>query len=96
MKTNSLPYLPAMFATCMLFQVVYVICILLWTLAPNLQGHSLLETLLPGFKLLGVGSFFYGLVLTAVYGWVASLVFVFFYNLWPTIARVLFGQGRAE
>jgi hypothetical protein len=27
-----------------------------------------------------------------VYGWVVAITFVFFYNLWPTLAVALLGQ----
>jgi hypothetical protein len=27
-----------------------------------------------------------------VYGWIAATIFASFYNLWPTLATVVFGQ----
>ena len=89
-KPQPLPYLPAMFATCMLFQVVYVGCIIAWTLFPELPGHAAMINLFPQFRLLDAPSFIYGLVLTMFYGWFVSAVFVFFYNLWPSFASFLF------
>lgn len=92
---TKLPYLPILFATCMLFQTVYVLCVLLWVAVPGLQGHTLLPALFPNFTLLTAGSFVYGLVASAVYGWVAAAIFVFFFNLWPTVAAALFGRSVA-
>ena len=37
-KSDHLPYLPAMFATCMLFQVIYVLCVALWVFFPNSEA----------------------------------------------------------
>ena len=91
-KSNSLPYLPAMFATCMLFQVIYVACVVLWIFFPELRGHALLVDIFPQFKLLDIPSFVYGLIASAMYGWFVSAVFVFFYNLWPSVARLIWGR----
>ena len=93
---KSLPYLPTMFATCMLFQVIYVLCVLLWLAFPELKGHALLPAFFPNFTLLTFGSFVYGLIASMVYGWLAAIIFVFFYNLWPSVAHVLFGKRAAS
>lgn len=92
---TRLPYLRPMFATCMLFQVLYVACALLWLMYPDLKGHALLPALFPNFTLLTAGSFIYGLIASAVYGWIVAIVFVFFYNLWPALADSLFGAKMA-
>jgi hypothetical protein len=88
----KLPYLRTMFATCMVFQVIYVLCVLLWFVDPNLKGHYLLPAIFPNFTLLTIGSFIYGLIASGIYGWIVAITFVFFYNLWPTLAAALFGQ----
>ena len=93
MKTISLPYLPAMFAACMLFMVLYVLCVLLWAFFPDLAGHAMLVVVFPQFKLLDMPNFFYGMIMSAMYGWFVAVVFVFFYNLWPKFSRLLLG-GR--
>lgn len=82
-----------MFASCMLLQTLYVLCVALWALFPDLNGHIVLTTLFPQFKLLDVPNFIYGLVLSAIYGWFVAAVFVFFYNLWPALR--LLPTGRA-
>lgn len=87
-KFQPLAYRPAMFATCMLFQVVFVLCTALWILFPDLKGHALLAEIFPGFRLLDVTSFVYGLIASGLYGWFVAAVFVFFNNLWPRVARV--------
>ncbi len=94
MTSKSTPYLPAMFATCMLFMVLYSLCAALWIFFPNLAGHAMLEIIFPSFKLLDVANFFYGMFMSAIYGWFVAVVFVFFYNLWPKLARILLG-GKA-
>ena len=94
-RQQPLPYLPAMFATCMLFQVTYVLCILSWSLFPDLPAHAAMINLFPQFKLLTVGSFIYGLILSMFYGWFIAATFVFFYNLWPSFASVIFGRKIA-
>src|SRR5215468_8154004 len=88
---KRLPYLRTMFATCMLFQVIFVLCVLLWLADPSLKGHYLLPAIFPNFTLLTIGSFIYGLIASGVYGWIVAIVFVFFYNLWPSV-EVLFRQ----
>ena len=89
---TKLPYLRTMFATCMLFQVIYVICVLLWFVYPDLKGHVFLPAVFPNFTLLTFWSFLYGLIGSMMYGWIAAIIFVFFYNLWPRVAAFLFGQ----
>lgn len=82
---TKLPYLRTMFAMCMLFQVIFALCVLLWFAYPDLKGHSLLPAIFPNFTLLTIGSFIYGFIASGVYGWVAAILFVFFYNLWPSV-----------
>ncbi len=47
---TKLSYLRTMFATCMLFQVFFVLCVLLWFVDPNLKGHYLLPAIFPNFS----------------------------------------------
>ena len=95
-RQQPLAYLPAMFATCMLFNVLYVGCIALWTLFPDLPGHAALTEIFPQFKLLDVTSFIYGLAMSMIYGWFVAAVFVFFYNLWPSFASLILGHKTAR
>jgi hypothetical protein len=92
MNMTKLPYLRTMFATCMLFQVIYLLCVALWLGFPDLNGHALLLAIFPYFKLLTVGSFIYGFVASMVYGWIAATIFVFFFNLWPHLATGAVGR----
>ena len=89
---TRLPYLRTMFATCMLFQTIYVICVLLWLGYSELKGHALLTAIFPNFTLLTFGSFIYGLMASMVYGWIAAIIFVFFYNVWPSLTEAIFGR----
>jgi len=84
-----------MFATCMLFQVIFVLCAALWLMSPDLTGHALLPAIFPGFTLLTIGSFIYGLIASMFYGWIVAIIFVFFYNLWPTFAGKIVGRKLA-
>lgn len=93
---TRLPYLRTMFATCMLFQVVYALCAGLWLVLPELKGHALLPAIFPNFTLLTVGSFVYGLIASMIYGWITAIIFVFFYNLWPSIAALIFRQSATS
>lgn len=95
-RQEPLRYLPMMFAACMVMQAIYVACIALWLVAPDLRGHSLLVAFLPGFRLLDAPSFIYGLILMGLYGWFLSVVFVFFYNLWPAIVAFFASSDRAQ
>ena len=94
-KSQSLPYLPVMFATCMLFQVIYVLCVVLWLVAPELKGHAMLVALFPQFEFLDAANFIYGLIASAVYGWFVAIVFVFFFNLWPGFSGAIYGRKAA-
>jgi hypothetical protein len=76
----------------MLFQVIFVLCALLWVAFPDLKGHSILPMIFPNFTVLTIGSFVYGLIASAIYGWIAAIIFVFFYNLWPAFGGALFGE----
>lgn len=91
---KALSYAPAMFASCMLFQTLYVLCVLLWLMFPELSGHLLLTSIFPQFRLLDLPNFIDGLILSATYGWFVAAVFVFFYNLWPSFLG-LFTAGKA-
>lgn len=92
---QPLPYLPAMFGMCMLFQTLYLACLALWALFPGLSGHAVLGEIFPQFELLTLWSFIYGLLASAIYGWIVAVVFVFFYNLWISLARALSGRRAA-
>ena len=94
-SSQPLPYLPAMFGMCMVFQTLYLACLALWALFPELGGHVLLGQIFPRFELLPLWSFLYGLVASAIYGWIVSAVFVFFYNLWIAVARAANGSPKA-
>ena len=72
-----------------------MLCVILWFAFPELKGHSFLPAVFPNFTLLTIGSFIYGLIASMIYGWIAAIVFVFFFNLWPTIFAVPFGQKVA-
>ena len=93
-KYHPLPYLPTMFASCMLFQVLYVLCVALWAVFPGLEGHAIMSALIPQFQFLDFLNFIYGLVASAFYGWAVAVVFVFFYNLWAGLARVIFRTAQ--
>ena len=89
---TKLPYLRAKFATCMLFQTIYILCVVLWLAFPDLKGHALLSAVFPYFTLLNVGSFIYGLVASMIDGWIAAIIVVFFFNLWPQLIAAVQGQ----
>jgi hypothetical protein len=94
-KSNPLLYLQTMFATCMLFQTIYVACIALWIVFPDLKGHALLTDIFPQFQLLDVVSFIFGLIMSAIYAWFVAVIFVFFFNLWPHFAHLIWGKRAA-
>jgi hypothetical protein len=76
----------------MLFQVIFVLCVLLWFADPNLKRHYLLPAIFPNFTLLTIGSFVYGFIASGVYGWLVAITLVFFYNLWPVLVQALLEQ----
>jgi hypothetical protein len=84
-----------MFAACMVFQALYLACVVVWFAAPELSGHLLLVGLFPQFKLLDAPNFIYGLILSGLYGWFVAVVFVSFYNLWPQFVGLLSGGRTA-
>ena len=93
---TKLPYVRTTFATCMLFQVIYVACVLLWLIYPDLKGHYLLPATFPNFTLLTFGSFVYGLIASGVYGWIVAIIFVFFYNLWPELVAAFTQRAAVQ
>lgn len=63
--------------------VSYVLCVLYGLIVPKeLHLVQFLETILPGFKWLTVGSFFIGLLESFVYGVYVGLVFTPIYNFY--------------
>lgn len=94
MRHNPLPYLAAMFATSMLFAVIYVACVVSWSLLPDLPPHAVMLNLFPQVKLLTGPTFLYGLVCAVVYGSFIAAIFVSFYNLWPHLAVLVWQQAR--
>lgn len=76
-KQQRLFYLPTMFAACMVFQALYLACVLVWFVAPQHGGHLLLVDLFAQFKVLDAPSFIYSLILSGVYGWFTSVLFFF-------------------
>lgn len=93
---TKLPYVRTMFASCMLFQMIYVLCVLLWFIDPNLKGHYLLPAIFPNFTLLTVGSFIYGFIAIGIYGWIVAITFAFFYNLWPAFAALFAPKSTTQ
>jgi hypothetical protein len=77
----------------MLFRTLYLACIALWAVAPSLGGHQLFTAIVPQFRLLDLPNFLYGFVASAIYGWIVSATFVFFYNLWPRFSAVVSGKA---
>ena len=63
------------------FVITYIACIVLYLIAPDIaSGHAVLVLFLPGFKLLGWGSFCLGLLESFGYGWYVALIFGPLYN----------------
>ena len=89
---TKLSYVQTMFATCMLSQAIYVLCVVLWLAFPDLKGHALLPAIFPNFDLLTVSRFIYGFVASMIYGWIVAIIFVFFFNLWPQLIAAVPGQ----
>jgi len=96
MDMTKLAYVRTMFATCMLFQAIYVLCVVLWLGFPDLRGHALLPAIFPNFSLITVGSFIYGFVASMIYGWIVAIIFVFFFNLWPRVVAAVLGRRTAQ
>jgi ABC-type multidrug transport system permease subunit len=89
MGYRALAYLPAMFATSMLFLVIYAACVVSWSLLPDLPPHAAMLKLFPQVRLLTTVSFLFGLVCSIVYGLFVAGVFVLSYNLWGRCSAFL-------
>jgi hypothetical protein len=61
-----------------------------------LKGHEILPTVFPGFKMITVGSFIYGLVASMIYGWAVAIIYVFFFNLWPQLVAAVIGPRAVQ
>ncbi|MDX2144141.1 MAG: hypothetical protein SFV19_12360 [Rhodospirillaceae bacterium] len=85
------PYLPHMFAWCMVLMTVFTVCAVAWLIDPVLPGHMLLQFFVPGFETMSLGVFALGFILAGIYGNLLGAVYVFFFNLWPALWRVVFG-----
>lgn len=69
--------------------VSFVLCVLWGLVTPeSLHMHEFLETVLPGFEWLTVGSFFLGLIESFLWGAYLALVFVplhnYFFGKWAS------------
>lgn len=95
MKHRPLFYLPVMFATSMLFAVIYAACVVSWSLLPDLPPHAVMLNLFPQVRLLTAPAFLYGLFCAVVYGSFIAAIYVFFYNLWPHCAAFVWQQARS-
>ncbi len=61
--------------------ISFVLCVIYGLLTPeSLHMHQFLEIVLPGFKWLGFGSFFLGLIESFLWGAYIGLVYVPVYN----------------
>jgi len=89
---TKLPYVRTMFATGMLFQVIYVACVLLWFIDP--QSERALVAAIDFSELYAADNWKLHLWpdRERPEGWIAAITFVFFYNLWPGLALALFGR----
>ena len=62
--------------------VSFVLCIVWGLVTPeSLHMHEFLESVLPGFEWLSLGSFFIGLIESFLWGAYAALIFVPLHNL---------------
>ena len=95
MSHRSLSYRATMFATSALFAVIYVACVVSWSLLPDLPPHAAMLNRFPQARLLTGPAFLYGLVCAIVYGSFIAATFVFFYNLWPHLALLVWQQARS-
>jgi hypothetical protein len=94
MRHKPLPYSATMFATSMLFAMIYIACVVSWSLLPDLPPHAVMLSLFPQVELLTGPTFLYGLVCAVVYGSLIAAIFVSFYKLWPHLAAFVWQQAR--
>lgn len=84
-RARLIPVLPFGIALSVFFILSFTLCVLSYLVLPEVSiNHSALSIFLPGFKLLTWGSYFLGLVESAVYGWYIALVFGPIYNFCVT------------
>jgi hypothetical protein len=95
MQRSPLAYPAPIFATSMLFAVVYTAGIISWRLLPDLPPHAVMLSLFPQVSLITPFGFLFGLVCAVIYGAFISALFVFFYNLWPRVAALMAGRKIA-
>ncbi len=95
MRHRSLPYLPTMFSSSLVFAVIYVACVVSWSLLPDLPPHVVMLNLFPQVRALTAPAFLYGLGCAVLYGSFIAAMFVFFYNLWPHCAALVWRQACA-
>jgi len=70
------------------FVISYLLCVLLYLLAPSwFLNHAVLPLFLPGFQLLTWGSFVLGLVESFGYGWYVALIFAPLFNFFVARSR---------
>jgi 2TM family of unknown function (DUF5676) len=81
-QNNLIPLSVFGMAMSLFFLISYVICVIGYLILPEWTAipHHTLELLLPGFKLLTVGSFILGVIEAYVVGWYIALLFGALYN----------------
>jgi len=81
-QNNQIPLSVFGMAMSLFFLISYVICVIGYLVLPEwlMIPHSTLQLLLPGFKLLTVGSFILGAIEAYVVGWYIALLFGALYN----------------
>ena len=95
MKHEPPAYSAPMFATSMLFALLYTACIVSWSLLPDLPPHAMMLSLFPQVTQITPLGFLFGFVCALVYGSFIAAAFVFFYNLWPRVASLVVGRRTA-
>ena len=78
-------------ATSLFLAITFVLCVAFDVLFPHYAMYEAWQRLLPGFRGLGWGSFFVGLVESYGYGWYLALVWVPLYNVFAVRGT---GGGR--
>ena len=85
MTNARIPVLATSFATCMVFMVAFLACVLLWAISYQPAVHLLLPQILVDFPAVTATGIFVGLLCSLVVGNILGATFAFSFNAWNAL-----------
>ena len=86
MTNARIPVFATSFATCMVFMVAFLACVVLWAISHHPAMHFLLPHILVGFPAVTATGILVGLFGSLVVGNILGVTFAVSFNVWNSLA----------